>query len=120
MRGASVGAGIVLLVGVALAGCVDVNVPDSFSLLPVGTSFIMRGTSAVVDDPTGQPCLVWIGENGVTYYLFQDARLENETFDRITTPGTTSRLQLATRSDLEASCQIGTIVEVEDVLEIAD
>lgn len=108
------------MVVTALAGCIDINVPDEFSLLPVGTSFVMRGTAAVVDDPTGLPCLVWVGENGITYVLFQDMRLENDIFDRVTAPGTTSRLQLATRSDLEVSCQIGTIAEVEDVLEIVD
>ena len=95
----------------------------SFDLLPdslvsAGTPFVVRGTAAVVD--SNGACLIWIGENGVTYHLFQDPRVENETFDRVITPGVTSRLQIAIRTDLVLACQIGTIAEVRNVLEIVE
>jgi hypothetical protein len=61
---------------------------------------------------------VWIGTNGETYHLFQGGRMENAEYDRITTAGVTSRLELVTRSDLTVSCQVGQIVEVQRVLEI--
>jgi hypothetical protein len=96
-------------------GCIDL--PDTSQLLPVGTPFVVRGTMTVVERQG--PCLVWIGENGVQYHLFQSPLLANEAFDRINTPGVISRLVVATRSDLVFGCQIGTVVEVRDVLEIA-
>ena len=52
--------------------------------------------------------------------MFQSPALDNESFDRITTPGVTSRLEIATRDDLEVACLIGTVVEVQDVLEIVE
>lgn len=85
-------------------------------LLPRGTPFVLRGTAAVVD--SGGPCLIWRGENGQTYHLFQHPTLDNETFDQITIPGVTSRLVIATRTDLTLDCRTGVIVEVQDVLDI--
>lgn len=76
----------------------------------------MSGTTEVIDN--GGPCLVWQGQNGVTYHLFQSLLVSNEDFDTITTPGVTSRLLLLPREDLAVACQVGTIVEVEDILEI--
>jgi hypothetical protein len=105
---------VILAVAYGLGCTVEVSLPNS--LLPVGSSFVVKGTAAIVD--SNGPCLAWIGQNGVTYHLFQDPSVDNETFDRITTPGVTSRLELRTRSDLEVSCQTGVIVEVVDVLEI--
>jgi hypothetical protein len=78
----------------------------------------MKGTMTVIN--RGGPCAIWVGDNGVQYHLFQDPLLENELYDRVTTPGTVSRLVLATRADLEVVCQIGTIVQVRDVLEVED
>ena len=111
---------IVLLVHVGLlsAGCVDLEFPEELALFDIATPFVVRGTAALVDN--SGPCPVWIGENGVTYHLFQDPRLDNETYDWVTTPGITSRLVLSTRDDLELVCQFGTIVEVQDVLEIVE
>ena len=97
------------------AGCIDLSAD---SLLPVGTPFVVSGTAALVD--SNGPCLVWLGENGITYHLFQDVRLPNETFDQITTPGVTSRLELAVRTDLQVACQVGSTAEVQDVLEIVE
>jgi hypothetical protein len=54
------------------------------------------------------------------YHLFQDPLLDNDTFDRVTEPGTSSRLVLAARSDLELACQLGTIAQVMDILEIME
>ena len=99
----------------AAAGCIEVSLDG---LLPAGSPFVVRGTATILDNDG--PCPAWIGENGVTYHLFQDPFLDNATFDRITTPGTTSRLLLVTRDDLVLGCQLGTIVEVEDVLEVVD
>ena len=107
------------LVAIGVAGCIIVDVPEQVSLLSTGEAFVISGTAAL-ENVEGQPCLVWVADNGFTYHLFQHPALENETFDRITTPGVRSRLELATRSDLEVSCLIGTIVEVQDVLEIVD
>ena len=98
--------------------CVDLGEAQQ-ALLPGGAPFVVRGTATIVE-VSGAPCLVWIGENGVTYHLFQDPLLDNESFDRITTPDTTSRLVIATRSDLVVACQVGTVVEVQEVLEIIE
>ncbi len=105
-----------LLLSFAVSGCIDINTPET--LLPLGTPFVVRGTSAVIDN--NGPCLVWLGENGVTYHLFQDIVLPNETFDQVITPGVTSRLELAIRTDLVVACQVGTIAEVRDALEIVN
>jgi hypothetical protein len=61
-----------------------------------------------------------VGENGTTYHLFQGADVSSEDFDRVTVPGTISRLVIAPRDDLEVAWQTGTIVEVRRVLEILD
>ncbi len=110
-------AGLAALLGAALitaGGCI--SLPDN--VLPAGTPFVLSGTMVVVD--RAGPCPVWEGENGVTYHLFQGIQLDNESFDRITVPGVTSRLVIATRSDLRLDCRVGTIVEVRDVLEIIE
>lgn len=98
------------------SGCIQV--PDELGFLPTGTPFTIRGTAAIIDN--GGPCPVWIGENGITYHLFQDPLLDNAVYDIVTTPGTTSRLVVATRSDLVVTCQVGTIIQVQDVLEIVE
>lgn len=97
--------------------CIDLS---DENILPVGTPFVLQGTATVISTDGG-PCAVWIGENGVTYHLFQDPLLDNDLFDQVTTSGTTSRLVIATRRDLEVSCQLeteGTIVEVDEILEV--
>lgn len=94
------------------------TIPGQNTLFVKGEGFVLRGTATILD--RGGPCLVWVGENGVTYHLFQGTGVTNEDYDRVATPGVTSRLQLATRSDLEVVCEVGTIVEVERVLEIVD
>ena len=105
-----------LLLPFCLLGCVDVNVPET--LLPVGTSFVAKGTAAIVDNDG--PCLIWLAENGLAYYLYQDPSVDNDTFDRVTTPGANSRIEIAIRTDLIAPCLVDAIVEVQDVLEIVD
>jgi hypothetical protein len=87
------------------------------TLFPTGTAFVLSGTADRVDTQVGG-CLVWLGENGVTYHLFQNPRVDNGEFDLVTTPGVTSRLELSTRTDLVVDCQIGTIAQVENILEI--
>jgi hypothetical protein len=104
-----------LLVGIC--GC-TIALPGFDTLFPTGSSFVMKGTTTIVDN--GGPCRLWIGENGITYYLFQDPRVDNEVFDQVTTPGMTSRLEIAERSDLEVICYDGPVVEVVDVLEIME
>ncbi len=100
------------LLTLGLIGCIS----GGGSLISVGSPFVVKGTATVLQGDG--PCPAWIGDNGVTYHLFQDPLLENEIFDRISEPGTTSRLVLVTRSDLVLSCAVGTIVEVQEVLEI--
>jgi hypothetical protein len=88
--------------------------PDN--LVSTGTSFVVKGTMTL---QAGQgPCLVWMGDNGIAYHLFQTPSVENATFDHINTPGVTSRLQIATRDDIPVACQVGTVVEVLNVLEV--
>jgi hypothetical protein len=43
--------------------------------------------------------------------------VSNEDFDRITTLGVTSRVEIATRDDLQVACPAGIIVEVRRILE---
>jgi hypothetical protein len=107
-----------LAFGLGLLGC-TINaqlLPETF--ISTGSPFVVKGTSVVLDN--NGPCLAWIGDNGITYHLFQNPSVDNDTFDHITTPGVTSRLQIATRTDLQVACQLGTIVEVISVLEVAD
>ena len=106
--------GLSLLLGAA--SCI--TFPDEVVVGASGQPFILKGTTTLLDDEG--PCLVWVGDNGMVYHLFQGTQVTNETFDRVTTVGTESRLQLSTRSDLAVSCQVGTIVEVVDVLQIMD
>ncbi len=108
----------VAALALAGAGSCTINLDlGSDSLFPTGTSFVLRGTTDIVDTGSGS-CLVWLGENGITYHLFQNSRVANDEFDLVTTPGVTSRLELATRSDLVVECRVGTVVEVQNILEI--
>ena len=111
------------LLGLALpvilaVGCIDVKLPEEVTLLPIGTPFVVTGTATLLDNDG--PCLAWVGENGVTYHLFQNARIENEVFDRIVRPGVTSRIEIATRTDIPLACAVGQIVEVQRVLGIVE
>ena len=109
---------LLAVLAISPAGCIDLSIPIAPTLFPTGTSFVVTGTAVLLDNDG--PCLAWIGNNGVTYHLFQDARVANEDFDIVTTTGVTSRLLLASRADLIVTCQIGTIVEVQDVLEVVE
>lgn len=108
---------MVLLAAAWLGGCSFNFDLGSDTLFPTGTTFVVSGTADVIPSDSGA-CKIWLGENGVIYHLFQTPRVANEDFDRITTSGVTSRLELATRSDLVVDCRVGTIVQVEDILEI--
>jgi len=110
--------GAIGLMTILVGSACTVNLSPGDNLFATGTSFVVSGTAALIDGEG--PCLVWIGDNGATYHLFQGVGLANESFDRVTTPGTRSRLQLATRSDLTLDCHVGTIAEVQDVLEIVE
>lgn len=114
---------MLIMVGVVVGLVLISGCTFDFDLLPEtfgasGASFVVSGTATVLDVEGG--CLAWLGENGVTYHLFQSLQLDNATFDRVTTPGVTSRLEIAPRNDLVNTCQAGTIVEVRSVLEIID
>lgn len=109
-----------VLVGLLIAAglvpaCIDlsVNLPETL-FGGGGSSFVVSGRAAVASGS----CPVWIGDNGVTYHLFQDPRVANEAFDAITTQGTRSRLELSIRTDLEIDCRVGPTAEVQNVLEI--
>lgn len=88
------------------------------SVLSSGSPFIVKGTFEARDVFGRGSCPVWVAETGILYHLFQDEAVSNADFDRITTPGVTSRLRIATRGDLVVACQIGTSVVVQSVLEI--
>ncbi|GJM27178.1 MAG: hypothetical protein DHS20C16_35930 [Phycisphaerae bacterium] len=110
--------GLLVLLGLfGIVGCTFNLDLGTDSLFAEGSAFVVSGTTDVAT-VEGTTCNVWIGENGVIYHLFQSPQVDNGEFDEITTPGVTSRLLIATRSDLVVDCQIGTIVDVEDVLEI--
>lgn len=103
---------------IGATSCITVNLPEQISLLPVETSFVLKGTSAIVEEEV--PCLVWFGENGLIYHLFQSPRVDSATYDRVVTPGVTSRLEVARRNDLQMECAQGFILEVQNVLEIEE
>jgi hypothetical protein len=104
----------------AVSGCIDAAIPigggGGISLFPPG-AFVIRGR---MDEATGYgiDCPVFRAETGINYQLFQTEAVENDVYDAVTTPGAISRLLVQERSDLEIACQIGTIVEVQDVLEL--
>lgn len=106
-----IGALACIVWSVLATGCIDVN---TAGLLAVGTPFVVRGTMTVEKGS----CLVWQAENGQSCYLYQDPLLDNDLFNQITTPGTTSRLVVVTRSDLSAPCDTDLIVQVQSVLEV--
>ena len=118
--GATLGAG---LVGVTLFGCIDVappeiNVPFELTAFGGTNTFVITGTASITDQDG--PCPVWLGENGVTYHLFQSPSLANDVFDQVVSVGTTARLVLVVRLDLELTCAFGRTAEVIDVLEIQE
>ena len=104
--------GLALVSSLGWYGCIDLG---TSGLLPVGTSFVVRGTMTV---PEGDGCPVWAGENGQNYYLYQGTLLDNALFDRISTPGVTSRLVISTRGDLTSPCKVDQVAQVTEVLEI--
>lgn len=108
--------GTVVVVAALIAGCLQFEIPGQQTLFVKGQAFVLRGTSAVVE--RNGPCLVWYGDNGITYHLFQGIQVANDDYDRVITPGTTARLELAARTDLKVGCQFGTVVEVQSILEI--
>jgi hypothetical protein len=108
---------LLVIVGPTLCGCTFSFDLGTGTLFPAGSSFVLKGTAQEVATDNG-PCLAWLGENGEVYHLFQTVDVDSDEFDTVTTPGTTSRLEIGTRSDLTVACRIGTIVEVRDILEI--
>ncbi len=105
------------LTGLFLSAC-TINLFSANSLLPIGSSFVVSGTAVLLDN--GGPCPAWVGDNGVTYHLFQTPSLPNEVFDHVRTPGVSSRLELQTRSDITLDCRVGTVVQVRSVLEVVE
>jgi len=106
------------VLALAPAGCsVNVELLPA-SLIATGSPFIVSGTSVVLDNDG--PCPAWVGDNGITYHLFQSSRIDNDVYDRITTAGVRSRLEIAVRTDLELACRVGTLAEVRNVLEIVE
>jgi len=105
---------IVALLLAPAACSINAQLPPH-NFITTGSSFVVKGTATILDN--NGPCPAWIGDNGITYHLFQTPTVDNALFDHITTPGVTSRLQLATRDDLQVACRVGTIVEVLNVLE---
>ena len=101
-----------LLLSLTLAsGCL--LIPET--LLPSGAPFVMEGTMTLLDGD----CLTWTGSNGVNYHLLQNPLLDTATFDRVNTPGASSRLVLMRRHDVRFPCDRGIVVEVQQVLEVS-
>ncbi len=102
-----------------LSGCVTITLPEqiSASLLPADTSFILNGKAEAALDAYTLP--VWRGEDGQGFVLFQTVDLKNSDFNKIVTPGNTSRLLLVVRNDLAPLCQADVVpVEVKKILQI--
>lgn len=85
-------------------------------------TFIQQGTfelrqTGFLSEAT---CPVWVDDTGLAYHLFQGAMITSAQFDQITTPGTTSRLQLQFNNSLQVGCLTDSpIVEVVGVLEVS-
>ncbi len=107
-----------VLVGCGFGCTNNFEVLNLEEVFPSGEPFVLKGTADLVDN--GGPCRIWRGENGIIYHLFQSPQVDNETFDQVTAPGTTSRVQISVRDDLEVTCQLGPTVIVEAVLEIVE
>ena len=105
---------VAVLAGIIVPAC-TIQIPNPLS---TGSSFIVKGTFEVRQQFGYGDCPVWVAETGILYHLFQGTGVANADFDQITTPGVTSRLRIATRSDLVVACQIGTSVVVDEVLQI--
>jgi hypothetical protein len=103
-----------MLLGILVPSC-TIALPNP---LTAGASFIVKGTFEVRQEFGRGDCPVWVADTGILYHLFQGTGIANADFDRITTPGVTSRLRIASRSDLVVACQIGTSVVVDEVLQI--
>ena len=114
--GAAAG-GVICALTLSASGCGDLSAATD-NLFVRGESFVISGTFAIIDN--NGPCPVWFGENGATYHLFQAPRVPNDDFDRATTPGVRSRLEIAPRNDLFLACEVGEIVEVQRVLGVDD
>jgi hypothetical protein len=81
-----------------------------------GDQFVVRGK---MEQSAGRDgCLLFRGDNGARYYLFQHPDFDSDDFDLITVPGTIARLVLVARDDLQTACSGATSVEVLDVLEL--
>ncbi|MCG8405374.1 MAG: hypothetical protein MI923_09270 [Phycisphaerales bacterium] len=101
----------------SLTACVP-SLGDFFPDLP-SSSFIARGTFEERPIPFVGSCPVWVDSTNVVYHLFQGFDVPNADFDRVTTPGVSSRLRLRGRDDLQVGCEMdGIIVEVEAIVEI--
>lgn len=108
-RGGMLGLFILLV-----SGCI--NFPTG--LFPESNSFIGVGTYQEHSAFLANTCPAWIDDYNVVYYLFQGPDVSSEDFDKITTLGVRSRLQLRPRTNLQTSCPQGTVVEVEKVIDI--
>lgn len=80
-------------------------------------AYIAQGTFESRSQFLGGTCFVWLEESGVVYHLFQGQSISSADFDRITTPGTVSRLLIVPRNDIPVGCQQGNVVEVQGILE---
>ncbi len=78
---------------------------------------MLKGEAEGIEDAGA--CLIWLAIDGRRFVLFQHARVSNEDFDAVTTPGTQLRLELSPRSALGERCRSdATAAEVTQVLEI--
>lgn len=110
--------GLTLLAALLLPATSCIEIPAIEDIFVRGEPFVITGVSVLVEH--NGPCAAWLGDNGITYHLFQGVNVVNSEFDRVMATGIRSRLVLATRSDLEIACQVGRLVEVQAVFEIWD
>ncbi len=108
-----------LTLPILLSGCGLFEWPlgDGAGSLLGSASFVVRGQMVIEQGARG-PCPVFVAETGLLYHLFQHPSLANDQYDRVTTPGAVSRLEVRVRNDLQTLCRIGTTVEVLKVLEL--
>ena len=106
---------VTLAVFCVAAGCIEINLPEEGLL--GGGPFVLKGEAEGVEEDGA--CLIWLAIDGRRFVLFQVARVSNEDFDSVTTPGTQSRLELSPRSALRGECRRdATAAEVTQILEI--
>ncbi len=96
------------------AGCIDL--PEDSIQAALEGPYIVGGVMQV--NAETRPCSLFLEDSGVPYLLFQGTSMTNEDFDSLFQDGARMRLEINRRSSLLTACEGGTIVEVQEILEL--